>query len=104
MSDTGGRRAGAGRPLGAATKKTREIANAAAASGITPLEYMIGVMRDASTDLAVRLDAAKSAAPYIHPRLSSVDLGNKDDKAFKHKVYGWADKPDQAIPDPSREE
>ncbi len=62
-----------GRPKGTANIKTRAIAEAALAGGITPLEYMLEVLRDASNELAVRLDAAKSAAPYIHPRLSAVD-------------------------------
>lgn len=68
----GGKREGAGRPEGAATKRTREIADAAASEGQTPLEYMLAVMRDTSQDDARRLDAAKSAAPYVHARLSNI--------------------------------
>lgn len=69
----GGRRPGAGRKPGSTTAKTREIADKAAAEGITPLEYMLKLMRDEEKPEAVRLDAAKSAAPYIHPRLSSIE-------------------------------
>jgi hypothetical protein len=69
----GGARPGAGRKAGSATKKTREIANKAASEGITPLDYMLSLLRDEGQELGVRLDAAKSAAPYIHPRLSTVD-------------------------------
>lgn len=68
----GGARAGAGRPQGAVSVKTREIANAAAASGLTPLEYMLGLLRDETQELAVRIDMAKAAAPYIHPRLANI--------------------------------
>lgn len=78
QSTHGGARKGAGRKVGQATAKTREIANAAAASGITPLEYMLQVMRDAKVDPKDRLDAAKSAAPYIHPKLTSIELGGPD--------------------------
>jgi hypothetical protein len=80
----GGRRANAGRKRGAATKKTREIANAAAAEGITPLEFMLNVMRSEPPPglegnallgaMALRFEAAKAAAPYIHPRLASVEM------------------------------
>ena len=70
----GGRRAGAGRPQGAATKRTREVANAAAANGLTPLEYMLRLMRDEKVEQSVRLDAAKSAAPFVHPRLSATTI------------------------------
>jgi hypothetical protein len=69
----GGARAGAGRPKGAATVKTREIADKAASEGITPLEYMLGVLRDDTREPAHRLDAAKAAAPYVHARLSNID-------------------------------
>lgn len=70
----GGPRPGAGRKRGSVTKKTTEVAQRAAESGVTPLEYMLKVMRDSKKPLATRLDAAKSAAPYMHPRLSSVEL------------------------------
>ncbi len=69
----GGPRTGAGRKLGAATAKTREVADKAAAEGITPLEFMLQVMRDESAERSERLDMAKSAAPYIHPKLSSIE-------------------------------
>lgn len=78
----GGARAGAGRKKGSASKRTREIADAAAENGITPLEYMLQVMRqEPSPDLAprdyvaammLRFEAAKAAAPYLHPRLTAV--------------------------------
>ena len=61
-----------GRPRGAATKKTREIADRAAQEGITPLELMLRIMRDETADMRDRMDMAKCAAPYIHPRLSAV--------------------------------
>jgi hypothetical protein len=41
----GGRRVGAGRKAAAATKRTREIANQAAAAGKMPLEVMLDNMR-----------------------------------------------------------
>lgn len=42
----GGARPGAGRKPGSVTQKTRDIAAAAAADGITPLEVMIRAMRE----------------------------------------------------------
>jgi hypothetical protein len=71
-----GARKGAGRPLGSANKKTLEIANKAAEQGITPLEVMINIMREAygTKDYEKALDAAVKAAPYMHSKLSSVDL------------------------------
>jgi hypothetical protein len=63
----GGRRPGAGRNPGSLTRRTREIAEQAAEDGITPLQYMLTVMRDPN-ELAERRDEmAKAAAPYVHP-------------------------------------
>ncbi len=82
-SSHGGKRSGAGRKPGAATTKTREIADKAAGEGITPLEVLLKAMRfhmgrfDQLEDtgrLSAACMAAKDAAPYIHPRLSSVEL------------------------------
>lgn len=69
----GGARAGAGRPKGAAAKRTREIADKAASEGLTPLEFMLQVLRDETAEMGARFEAAKAAAPYVHPRLANVD-------------------------------
>jgi hypothetical protein len=69
MAANGGVRPGAGRPKGAANKKTRELQAAAEASGIMPLEYMLNIMRDATGDPEMRFEAAKAAAPYVHAKL-----------------------------------
>jgi hypothetical protein len=34
---------------------------------------MLSTMRDEAKPLALRLDMAKAAAPYVHPRLASVE-------------------------------
>lgn len=68
----GGKREGAGRPPGVISKPKREFEAAIAATGETPRDYMLRVMRDPNTD-PVRRDAmAKAVAPYVHPQLSSV--------------------------------
>lgn len=54
----------------ASVKREAEIA----ASGLTPLQYMMQRLRDESLSPTERLDAAKAAAPYVHPRLNSVDM------------------------------
>jgi hypothetical protein len=70
----GGKREGAGRKPGSPNKATQEQREAVAASGLTPLEYMLQVMRDLSQEDQKRLDAAKAAAPYVHARLNAVEL------------------------------
>ena len=73
----GGKRPGAGRKAGSATVRTRAIANAIS-EGLTPLEYLTSVFRDVEADEAKRIDAAKAAAPYVHARLSAVEMTGKD--------------------------
>jgi hypothetical protein len=81
----GGFRPGAGRKTGAATVRTRQIANELAREGETPLQVLIGTMRElwqqaanaptAAERLEKKLAAcavAKDASPYIHPRLAAV--------------------------------
>lgn len=78
----GGKREGAGRKKGAQTIRTQEIAAKASAEGITPLEVMLGAMRQAwdSNDKDGAARFAKDAAPYVHPRLAAVEHTGKDGK------------------------
>lgn len=69
----GGRREGAGRPAGALTTRTRETAERASEEGLTPLDYMLEILRDVQSDPKDRMWAAEKAAPYIHPKLASVE-------------------------------
>jgi hypothetical protein len=69
----GGKREGAGRKKGVPSRASAAREAAIAASGLTPLEYMLATMRDERQPVALRLDMAKAAAPYVHPRLASVE-------------------------------
>ena len=76
----GGKRRGAGRPPGASTKKTRAIANAAAAAtGETPLDYMLNVLRDPKATVERKDDMAKASAAFCHPKLNAVASLNPPD-------------------------
>ncbi|RWP68202.1 MAG: hypothetical protein EOR07_07615 [Mesorhizobium sp.] len=68
----GGNRPGAGRKRGAPNKASAARQAKVAASGATPLDYMLKVMRDAKADPGRRDDMAKAAAPYVHPKLASM--------------------------------
>jgi len=43
------------------------------APGLSPIEFMLAVMRDTTLPLAIRLDAAAKVAPFYHRRLRSID-------------------------------
>ena len=85
-SSYGGARKGAGRKAGSVTKKTREIANKAIESGVTPLEYLLSVMRDVKNEPKERLSAALGAAPYVHAKLASIEVSGPDGGAIDHSI------------------
>lgn len=79
----GGARPGSGRKKGSPNKKTAALVQAVEASGITPLDFMLDIMRgkppkdsDPASCIAfasMQFEAAKAAAPYVHAKLQPVD-------------------------------
>ncbi len=82
----GGTRQGAGRPQGAANKFSEAAREIAASEGITPLEYMLAILRDTNLPREHRMDAAKAAAPYMHSRLESVKHSGDEDNPVALKI------------------
>jgi hypothetical protein len=72
-----GRKTG-GRQKGAVNRATAEARAAAEATGILPLDYMLSVMRNENLDMATRMDMAKAAAPYLHPKMSPVEAKSNE--------------------------
>lgn len=70
----GGTRPGAGRKAGTPNKASAERQKAVEESGLTPLEYMLAVLRDEGQTMENRCWAAEKAAPYVHPKLANVEL------------------------------
>ena len=81
----GGVRINSGRKPGSPNKKTAEVQRQVAESGITPLEYLLTVMRDAGGEPRERINAAIAAAPYVHAKLSTVDLKAELTGTLKHE-------------------
>lgn len=101
-SGRGGSRKGAGRKKSALTVMTREVAEKIIKEtppDEAPLSIIVSVMRyfwkeaqekmnsknASEREIGIRLakmtvDAATSAAPYMHPRLATVELTGKDGK------------------------
>jgi hypothetical protein len=61
-----------GRKKGTPNKRTILRAQSAENLGLSPLEFLLSVVRDETNHVAVRLDAAKCAAPYVHARLQTI--------------------------------
>lgn len=57
-------------------KLTKEVVEEVIGSGMTPVEYLVSVYRDEGADANLRALAARSAAPFIHAKLSSSEVTN----------------------------
>jgi hypothetical protein len=68
----GGPRPNAGRPKGSRNKFSKLQAERAYATGETPLEYMLAVMRNPRASSRRRDEMARAAAPYVHPKLQAI--------------------------------
>ena len=83
-----GKKTGGGSRKGKPNKATLDREREIAATGLTPLDYMLTMLRNFDASAEDRKWAAQSAAPYVHPRLSQVDAnltGTLD-------VRGWLQK------------
>jgi len=78
----GGFRAGAGRKTGTSDREMRKVNVEKVLQSIgtgpdkTPLAFMLGIMQSDQSDIKIseRIQCAIAAAPYVHPRLSSVEV------------------------------
>jgi hypothetical protein len=89
-----------GTRIGGRQKGTRNRATAAKvveieASGLTPLDYMLTVLRDIARPSNERLDAAKAAAPYVHPKLANIELTGEGGGPVQVGIVRFSDLPAQ---------
>ena len=71
--------------------KKQVVTEASQEPGITPLDYMLSVIRDPTATQERRDKMAIAAAPYCHPRLTDeLRLGKKEAKKEKAKVANTA--------------
>ena len=81
----GGARVGAGRKAGKGISFNIEKVSKAIelSPKTTPLAHMLYVMQDKNVKASVRLQAAIAAAPYVHPRLASIEMKTENNSALK---------------------
>jgi hypothetical protein len=73
----GGARPGAGRKRGIPnTRQRAKIVKDLIERGDDPLTYFLSIMKDQNESTTRRDWAAAQAAPYVHPRLQSIDQNN----------------------------
>jgi hypothetical protein len=95
----GGSRQGAGRRKGMHNKASARRELFIAETGATPLDVIIHIMRfncdmaenemrkekpnksEVKAALAIALDAANKAAPFVHPKMAAIDFNSKFDES-----------------------
>ena len=82
----GGYRPGAGRKSKDLRKP--ELIRTAISAGMSPLEYMLTVMRDPKAEAVRRDRMAIAAAPFCHGRMSDEYIGKKDQQFEQAKTAG----------------
>ena len=83
----GGKREGAGRPLGSKSKtlwKTME--DMASKYQHSPLDYLLSVLNNPASSPERKMYAAEKAAPYVHPKLTSSNTKMSIDEPVQVKV------------------
>jgi hypothetical protein len=80
-----------GRQKGSPNKRTADLQAAVEASGETPVDYMLRVMRDKTVDHDRRDDMAKAVAPYIHAKLAALQVAGDPDNPLVIEVVRFAD-------------
>lgn len=93
------------KPERRATNMRRKAVEQGYATGKTPLEYMLDVMRDENIDKRRRDQMAMAAAPYMHPRLAAIEHSGETIKRVIKDTpptsKEWAEKHKVETPDPS---
>jgi len=81
-SKPGERRGGRqrGTPNKATVVKTAALKSAVVDPAITPLEFLLGVMRDPTSPTDLRIQVARAAAPLVHRKSGNASPGNPMDR------------------------
>jgi hypothetical protein len=95
----GGKRPGAGRPKGSKDKmpsvEVLQEATGHDLADLTPLDMMLAIMRHPDMPPALRIQMAKDAAPYCHPKPTDKKPGKKEQAAEAARNAGagssWGD-------------
>ena len=62
---------------GSLPKTAAPVAERVPTEAMSPLDFMLSMLRDPEASIADRKWAAEKAAPYLHPRLQTVEHGGE---------------------------
>ena len=83
----GGKRPGAGRPLGSKSKVLwKSMEDMESKYQHSPLDYLLSVLNNPASSPDRKMYAAEKAAPYIHPKLANTTSKIGTDEPIQIKV------------------
>ena len=88
-----------GRPKGSRNKATAKREAEIEATGLSPLSFMLSILRDEEASMEDRKWAAEKAAPYVHPRLAQQQFKGPDGGNIVVQIVRFTD---QAADEPER--
>ena len=92
-SKHGGKREGAGRPLGSKSKALwKSMEQMAEKYQHSPLDYLLSVLNNPASSPERKMYAAEKAAPFVHARLASTTSKIGIDEPVQIKVQWEKDK------------
>ena len=91
-----------GRPRGTPNKASAKREAEIKASGLTPLDYMLDILRDENASTEDRKWAAQHAAVYVHPRLAQQQFKGPDGGAITVQIVRFTDIEEHAADEPER--
>ena len=89
-----------GRRKGTPNKATAAREAEVEASGLTPLGFMLDILRDKEASMEDRKWAAQHAAVYVHPRLAQQQFKGPDGGNIVVQIVRFTDGEEQAADEP----
>ncbi len=91
-----------GRPKGSRNKTTIARDKAIADGGLTPLSFMLEVLRNPDSTQEDKRWAAVAAAPFMHPRLAHRQYSGPDGGKIVVQIVRFTDVEEEAADEPER--
>ena len=98
----GGARSGAGRPRGSSNKASAKREAEIRASGLTPLQFMLDILRDEEASMEDRKWAAEKSASFVHPRLAQQQFKGPDGGKIVVQIVRFCDVAEEAADEAQR--
>ncbi len=91
-----------GRPKGSRNKASAKREAEIEASGLTPLGFMLDILRDKEASMEDRKWAAQHAAVYVHPRLAQQQFKGPDGGNIVVQIVRFTDVEEEAADEAQR--